>query len=124
MSWEEHEGRLWEAGVCCPVQDRKEEARKAPGLDPIFCVEWTLWSVGAGPRLLCRVDALECGCRKQGRERPQHVRTVGQIPARGVWCLVLAESLGEFRITQVRASVSRKIKVLLGVLPGSPISWL
>ena len=48
----------------------------------------------------------------------------GQNPAWGVWCLVLAESLGEFRITQVRASVSRKMKALLGVLPGSPISWL
>ena len=49
--------------------------------DHVFCVEWTLWSEGAGPRLLCRVDALECGCRKQGRDRAQHVRTVGYVPS-------------------------------------------
>lgn len=46
MSWEEREGRLWEAGVCCPCAGQK-------GGDPEG--SWT------GPRLLCRVDALECG---------------------------------------------------------------
>lgn len=60
MSWEEREGRLWEAGVCCPCAGQEVDP-EAPGLDHVLCAEWVLWRVGAGPHLPCRTGALERG---------------------------------------------------------------